>query len=68
MSSVSHACRYCGKLSSVPLSRIRNAKAIKCDACLILASVTDDERSAMVRQSELSPRPLSQAEMKHSER
>lgn len=68
MSSVSFACRHCRRNSDVPVSRLFNAWAIKCDHCSALTGLSETQRLSIMGQAVAGPSPADSPDLKPSRR
>lgn len=48
MSSASFQCRFCGREILVTAQRLIGAKAIRCDRCFAINSLSDDDRADLM--------------------
>lgn len=52
MSSASFRCSFCHELTTVPLSRLVKAQALRCETCYSISSLSDRMRAEMVDRAE----------------
>jgi hypothetical protein len=61
MSSASFKCSSCHELTSVPLSRLVRAQALRCETCYSISSLLDRQRDAMAAPTKRDKSSLAKA-------